>query len=354
MFENFTERARDVLAAAQDILRRYKQNQLDGEHILLALLEQEEGLVPQILERIGVDTRAVTRRVEEELARTPKVTFSDRSQEAQVYITPRGKRIIDLAENEAKRLKDEYVGVEHLLLGIVKEAEGPAARALAQQHIDEEKVYRALQQIRGSQRAEGPNPEGKYQMLEKYARDLTAIAREGKLDPVIGRDEEITRVVQVLSRRTKNNPVLIGDPGVGKTAIVEGLAQKIHNGDVPETLRGRTLLALDLGALVAGSKFRGEFEERLKGVMDEIRKAAGQICAVYRRTAYVVGRGRGGRGDGRFQHAQACPGARRTAVRLARPRWTSTARISKRTRRWSGASSLSLSATDYRGLRYRS
>ncbi len=291
MFENYTERARDVLAASQDILRRYKQNQMDGEHMLLALLEQEEGLAGQILTRIGVDLREVTRRVEEELARTPKVTYSDPGQQAQIFITPRGKRILDGAETEAKRLKDEYVGVEHLLLGILKEGEGPAARILAQYRVDEEKIYRALQQIRGSQRVTDENPESKYQMLAKYSRDLTALAKEGKLDPVIGRDEEITRVVQVLSRRTKNNPVLIGDPGVGKTAIVEGLAQKIHAGDVPETLRGRTLLALDLGAMVAGSKFRGEFEERLKGVMDEIRKAAGQIVLFIDELHTVVGAG---------------------------------------------------------------
>ena len=290
-FENYTERARDVLSSAQDILRRYKQNQMDGEHVLLALLEQDDGLAGQILTRIGVDLPAVTRRVEEELARTPKVTYSDAGQQAQIYITPRGKRIMDNAENEAKRLKDEYVGVEHLLLGILKEGEGPAARILQQFNVDAEKIYRALQQVRGSQRVTDENPEGKYQMLAKYARDLTAMAKEGKLDPVIGRDEEITRVVQVLSRRTKNNPVLIGDPGVGKTAIVEGLAQKIHAGDVPETLRGRTLLALDLGAMVAGSKFRGEFEERLKGVMDEIRKAAGQIVLFIDELHTVVGAG---------------------------------------------------------------
>ena len=291
MFENYTERARDVLSASQDILRRYKQNQLDAEHILLALLEQEDGSVPQIISRIGVEPRELVRKVEEELARTPRVSANERGGEAQIYITPRGKRVMDFAEGEAKRLKDDFVGVEHLLLGIIKEGESPAAKALAQQHIDEERVYRALQQIRGGQRSDSENPEGKYQMLAKYARDLTQLAREGKIDPVIGRDEEITRVVQVLSRRTKNNPVLIGDPGVGKTAIVEGLARKIIAGDVPESLRGRTLLSLDLGALVAGSKFRGEFEERLKGVMDEVKKAAGQIVLFIDELHTVVGAG---------------------------------------------------------------
>jgi len=294
MFDNYTERARDVLSASQEILRRYKQNQLDAEHILLAMLEQEDGLGPQILQRVGVETRDVARRVEEELARSPRVTTahpSDRGGEAQIYIAPRGKRILDLAESEAKRLKDEYVGVEHLLLGVIKETDSPAARILAQFRVDEERVYRALQQIRGSQRVDSPHAEGKYDMLQKYARDLTALAREGKIDPVIGRDEEITRVIQVLSRRTKNNPVLIGDPGVGKTAIVEGLALKLVSGEVPDTLRGRTLLALDLGAMVAGAKFRGEFEERLKGVMDEIKKAAGQIVLFIDEMHTVVGAG---------------------------------------------------------------
>ncbi|MEI6431035.1 MAG: Clp protease N-terminal domain-containing protein, partial [bacterium] len=291
MFENYTERAREVLSTSQDILRRYKQNQLDSEHILLALLEQEDGNVPQIISRIGVEPRDLTRKVEEELARTPRIYASERGGEAQIYITPRGKRVMDMAEGEAKRLKDDFVGVEHLLLGIIKEGESPAAKILAQYHIDEERVYRALQQIRGGQRSDSENPEGKYQMLAKYARDLTQLAREGKIDPVIGRDEEITRVVQVLSRRTKNNPVLIGDPGVGKTAIVEGLARKIVAGDVPESLRGRTLLSLDIGALVAGSKFRGEFEERLKGVMDEVKKAAGQIVLFIDELHTVVGAG---------------------------------------------------------------
>ncbi len=291
MFENYTERAREVLSTSQDILRRYKQNQLDSEHILLALLEQEDGNVPQIISRIGVEPRDLTRKVEEELARTPRIYASERGGEAQIYITPRGKRVMDMAEGEAKRLKDDFVGVEHLLLGIIKEGESPAAKILAQYHIDEERVYRALQQIRGGQRSDSENPEGKYQMLAKYARDLTQLAREGKIDPVIGRDEEITRVVQVLSRRTKNNPVLIGDPGVGKTAIVEGLARKIVGGDVPESLRGRTLLSLDIGALVAGSKFRGEFEERLKGVMDEVKKAAGQIVLFIDELHTVVGAG---------------------------------------------------------------
>ncbi len=291
MFENYTERARDVLSASQDVLRRYKQNQMDAEHVLLAMIEQEDGIARQILERVGADVSEVTRKVEEELARAPKITFPERNADPQIYMTPRFKRILDNADAEARRLKDDFVGVEHLLLGIIKETDAPGARILAARRVDEERVYRALQQIRGNSRVSDENPEGKYQLLAKYARDLTALAREDKLDPVIGRDEEITRVVQVLSRRTKNNPVLIGDPGVGKTAIAEGLALKIIHGDVPETLKNRTLLSLDLGALVAGAKFRGEFEERLKGVMDEVKKAAGHIILFIDELHTVVGAG---------------------------------------------------------------
>ena len=291
MLENYTERAKDAISAAQDILRRYKQNQLDTEHILLALLEQDDGLTGQILSRIGADERSIVRRVEEELARFPKLHTADRSGSDQVFITPRAKRTLDYAESESSRLKDKFVGVEHLLLGVLKTDDSPAARILSATHVDEERIYRALQQIRGNQRADNENPEGKYQMLQKFSRDLTALAREGKLDPVIGRDDEVRRVIQILSRRTKNNPVLIGDPGVGKTAIVEGLAQMIVAGSVPENLRGRQLLSIDLGAMVAGSKFRGEFEERLKGVMDEIQKAAGQFVVFIDELHTVVGAG---------------------------------------------------------------
>ena len=289
MFEKFTERARELVQTAQDILVRYKHTQLDTEHLLLAMLEQNDGLAVQVLQALNVDTRALGHAAEEALARAPKVQYAD--QGAQIYITPRIKKVFDLAKDEAQRLHDSYIGVEHLLLGLIAEGDGGAARLLKQQNVDEEKVYKALQTVRGSSRVTDENPEEKYRMLERFSRDLTQLAREDKIDPVIGRDEEIKRTIQILSRRTKNNPVLIGDPGVGKTAIAEGLALKIAHGDVPENLRGRRLLALDMGALVAGSKFRGEFEERLKGVMDEVRKASGQVILFLDELHTVVGAG---------------------------------------------------------------
>ena len=289
MFEKFTERARELVQTAQEILARYKHTQLDTEHLLLAMLEQNDGLAVQVLQALNVDTRALSQAAEEALARAPKVQYAD--QGAQVYITPRIKKVFDLAKEEAQRLHDSYIGVEHLLLGLITEGDGGAARLLKQQNVDEEKVYGALQKVRGSSRITDENPEEKYQVLERFSRDLTQLAREDKIDPVIGRDEEIKRTIQILSRRTKNNPVLIGDPGVGKTAIAEGLALKIALGDVPENLRGRRLLALDMGALVAGSKFRGEFEERLKGVMDEVRKASGQVILFLDELHTVVGAG---------------------------------------------------------------
>ncbi len=289
MFEKFTEKARELVQTAQDILVRYKHTQLDTEHLLLAMLEQNEGLAVQVLQKLNVDTFTLAHAAEEALARAPKVQYAD--QGAQIYITPRIKKVFDLAKEEAQRLHDSYIGVEHLLLGLIKEGDGGAARLLKQQNVDEEKVYKALQAVRGSSRVTDENPEEKYRMLERFSRDLTELAREDKIDPVIGRDEEIKRTIQILSRRTKNNPVLIGDPGVGKTAIAEGLALKIASGDVPENLRGRRLLALDMGAMVAGSKFRGEFEERLKGVMDEVRKAAGQVILFLDELHTVVGAG---------------------------------------------------------------
>jgi ATP-dependent Clp protease ATP-binding subunit ClpC len=266
-----------------------RHNQLDVEHLLLALLDQPEGLTVQILGRLGVDVTALRERVLESLSNTPRAYASGGT--AQVYMTPRLKFVFDRAIEEANRLHDDYVSAEHLLIAIVGEKDGTSARVFRSLGVDVEKVYRALAEIRGTQRVTDQRPESKYQVLQKYSRDLTELARLGKLDPVVGREDEILRVLQVLSRRTKNNPVLIGDPGVGKTAIVEGLAQRIFSGDVPEPLRQKRVISLDMGALVAGSKFRGEFEERLQAVMEEIRRAQGEIILFIDELHTVVGAG---------------------------------------------------------------
>ena len=285
--DRFTEQAQEALALSQELVRGYHHSQWDVEHILLALLQQEKGLTGEILKKLGVEAEEVRRRTEEALEKTPKIAHEG----ATIYATPHTVRLLEGATSEAERLKDEFIGTEHILIAIAGEREGEAARILRDFGIDQEKIYLALQDIRGGQRVTDPRAESKYGALEKYSRDLTMLAREGKLDPVIGRDEEIKRVMQVLTRRTKNNPVIIGDAGVGKTAIVEGLAQKIVADDVPDSLKGRRVIALDMGALVAGSKFRGEFEERLKAVMDEIRQAKGEIVLFIDEMHTVVGAG---------------------------------------------------------------
>ncbi len=283
----FTEQAQEVLAASQELVRQFRHSQWDVEHILLALLQQEGGVTAEILKEMGVEIGPVGERVQQALERSPTTAY----EVAQIYPTPRIDSLLRAASSEADRFRDEFVGTEHLLIAIAGEREGEAAKILKEFGIDRDGIYRALQNIRGEQRITDPRAESKYRALEKYCRDLTALAREGKLDPVIGRDEEIRRVIQVLTRRTKNNPVIIGEVGVGKTAIAEGLAQRIVADDVPNSLKGRRVVALDMGALVAGTKHRGEFEERLKAVMDEIRHAQGEIVLFIDELHTVVGAG---------------------------------------------------------------
>ncbi len=288
-FDRFTEKAQAALLGAQQEASARGHQAPDPEHLLLALIEQSDGLIPPLLVSLDVDPRVLRTRLVAALARRPKVEGA--STPGGLVITPRMARLLDAAQREADRLKDEYISTEHLLLGLLQTRDGDAAKELAQLGVTPEKVYGALEEIRGQQRVTDPTPESKYQVLEKYGRDLTKLAAGGRLDPVIGRDEEVRRVVQVLSRRTKNNPVLIGDPGVGKTAIVEGLAQRIVKGDVPEGLKDKRVVQLDMGALVAGTKYRGEFEDRLKAVLREIAAAEGQIILFIDELHTVVGAG---------------------------------------------------------------
>src|SRR6266508_4567986 len=288
--ERFTDKAQEAFQEAQEIMHEQHHTQLDVEHIFLAMLRQRDGLTNRALARVGVDTDTIAQRVERELEKSPKV-YGQYGYGNQVYITPRTQRLVKRAEEEATRLNYQYVGIEHLLIAISGERKGASSRILNSFGIDQERVYQALMDIRGSQRADNPGAEGRYEILGKYSTDLTELAKLGKLDPVIGRDAEITRVIRILCRRTKNNPVLVGETGVGKTAIAEGLAQRIISGEVPLPLKDRKLLALDLAGMVAGSKFRGEFEERLKAVIDEVRAAAGRIILFIDELHTVVGAG---------------------------------------------------------------
>ena len=285
--DEFTEQAQEILKTSQDIMRRYRHSQWDSEHVLMALIEQEKGIPAEVFRELGVSLESVHGALHGLLERAPKVAHES----GQVYVTPRAAGLLERAKSEADRLGDEFIGAEHLLVALTQEDQGGVKAVLDEMGVDLEKVYQALQKIRGTHRVTDPRAESRYRSLEQYSVDLTGLAADGRLDPVIGRDDEVARAMQTLIRRTKNNPVLIGGAGVGKTAIVEGLAQRIAAGNVPAELEGRRVLALDMGSLVAGSKFRGEFEERLKSVMDEIREAQGEVILFIDEIHTVVGAG---------------------------------------------------------------
>jgi ATP-dependent Clp protease ATP-binding subunit ClpC len=291
--ERFTERAQDAAQRAVEIMARYGHTQVDTEHILVALLEQPGGVITQILERLGVDVEQVQERLDDVLKASPKAGVYGGGGVGQVFITPRVKRVLDRANDEANRLKDDFISTEHLFLSIASERNTPVARILREIGVTKERIYDAIKDVRGGQRVTDRRAETRYRILERFSRDLTQVAREGKLDPVIGRDNEILRVIQILCRRTKNNPALIGEAGVGKTAIAEGLAQQIADDDVPEILMGKCVIQLDLAGMIAGSRFRGEFEERLKGAIDEIQRSEGEIILFIDELHNVVGAGAG-------------------------------------------------------------
>lgn len=287
-FDRFTLKAQEVIQNSQEIASKKGHQQIEPEHLLYALVEQREGIIPSLLGKIGVKEDAILQEVNKVLDQLPAVSGAGYGE---AYISPRSKGVLDQSLKEGAQMRDEYVSVEHILLAIVEDKEGKAAKILKSHGLTRDTILKALIDIRGSQRVTDANPEDKYQAIERFSRDLTDMAEKDKLDPVIGRDEEIRRVIQVLSRRTKNNPVLIGEPGVGKTAIAEGLAQRIVQGDVPETLKGKKVVALDMGALIAGAKYRGEFEDRLKAFLKEVTEAEGSIVLFIDELHTLVGTG---------------------------------------------------------------
>ena len=303
-----TEKAQEAVVAAQQLAGGFNHAEVTPEHLLVALVEQPGGIVPSVLSRLTVDSARIAADARMLFQVLPKAYGAD------LHFSPRMRLIFDSAQAEAQRLQDEYVSTEHLLMALATETgRSPGAQLLRRSGATKEALYDALTQVRGSQRVTSQNPEATYEALARYGRDLTELAQNGKLDPVIGRDEEVRRVIQVLSRRTKNNPVLIGEPGVGKTAIVEGLAQRIARGDVPEGLKNKKIFALDMGALVAGAKYRGEFEERLKAVLKEITDSEGTDRPLHRRAAHGGRRGRRRGRHGRVADAQADARQGRTA-----------------------------------------
>jgi len=287
-FDKFTLKAQEVIQNSQEIASQRGHQQIEPEHLLYALLEQREGIIPPLLGKIGVKEDAIVQELGEALDQVPSVSGAGFGS---AYISPRSKAVFDQALKEAKQMRDEYVSIEHLVLAITDDTEGKTSKILSAHGLTRDTILKALIDIRGSQRVTDANPEDKYQAIERFSLDLTQMAEEDKLDPVIGRDDEIRRVTQVLSRRTKNNPVLIGEPGVGKTAIVEGLAQRIVHGDIPETLKDKRVVALDMGALIAGAKYRGEFEDRLKAFLKEVTEAAGAIILFIDELHTLVGAG---------------------------------------------------------------